>query len=140
MSQIRGEYVRVSRWTTNREQLKLAHNTECTQLDAIAYIIRCADRHDIKCPNIKFKDGRGIGLANYTNWELTLPEKPESGYGLRWGVVIHEMAHLVAGSKAKEYRHGFMFVLWLDILIMEWYNERIRSSEAKFQETSVSAN
>ena len=120
VSQIYGEYAKVSRRTKNYDLLEMLHSTPCTQSEAIAMIESIAKQYGISVSAIRFREG-SRGRAYYKKFSITLPATPGSGFGrLRIGIVLHEIAHLIA-CKRGEKAHRQVFVDVLDTLTDEWF-------------------
>jgi len=143
MKKIRGEYTRVSHWSCKKDIIDEANKTPINIPDALALVRLLEDEFlsinmgDMPKINVRFKLG-AYGMAYYGYWKLVLPATELPYYGhkpigyLRVGVVIHEVAHLVAFKGFRERNHGKLFVDCLDMLMEYWYSSiRIEQSTLK---------
>lgn len=120
VQQISGEYAMVARRSRNYALLKDLHETPCGQQVAKALIENISREFGVKVSAIRFKEWTR-GRAYYKTSSLCLPATPGKGFGyLRIGIVLHEIAHLIAFHRFRERAHRAPFIKTLDFLVQDW--------------------
>ena len=117
---ISGEYTMVGRRSKNYALLKQLHETACTQEEALSIVKTVSHQYGITVSVVRFREGVR-GRAYCKTFALSLPATPGAGFGrLRVGIVLHELAHLIAFHRFKERAHRRPFLSLLDYLGHEW--------------------
>jgi hypothetical protein len=134
---IPGEYDSVARQSCNKDRLRKAHETPCTESQAYFLIAIMHEKYfkgqaapivRLRAPMKGKKGARGWGgvkikdgiRRGYISLPKTPMADPKSPWGfLRIGLVCHEFAHALEMLKFCDTNHGIRFTVILDTLLAE---------------------